>query len=46
MKPILGSIVALVTPMNEDGSIDYPALRPQPRRVKPRVGGNRGPKNH
>eukprot|EP01031_Cornospumella_fuschlensis_P047348 gene47348-57997_t len=27
MKPILGSIVALVTPMNEDGSIDYPALR-------------------
>ena len=27
MKPILGSIVALVTPMNDDGSIDYPALR-------------------
>jgi 4-hydroxy-tetrahydrodipicolinate synthase len=27
MKPIVGSIVALVTPMFEDGSIDYPALR-------------------
>ena len=27
MKPIVGSIVALVTPMREDGSIDYPALR-------------------
>ncbi|MBU6261317.1 MAG: 4-hydroxy-tetrahydrodipicolinate synthase [Burkholderiales bacterium] len=27
MKPIVGSIVALVTPMHEDGSIDYPALR-------------------
>jgi 4-hydroxy-tetrahydrodipicolinate synthase len=27
MKPIVGSIVALVTPMNEDGSVDYPALR-------------------
>jgi 4-hydroxy-tetrahydrodipicolinate synthase len=27
MKPILGSIVALVTPMLEDGSVDYPALR-------------------
>lgn len=27
MKPILGSIVALVTPMNEDCSIDYPGLR-------------------
>ena len=27
MKPIVGSIVALVTPMCEDGSIDYPALR-------------------
>ncbi len=27
MKPILGSIVALVTPMQEDGSVDYPALR-------------------
>ncbi len=25
--PITGSIVALVTPMQEDGSIDYPALR-------------------
>jgi 4-hydroxy-tetrahydrodipicolinate synthase len=27
MKPITGSIVALVTPMHEDGSIDYAALR-------------------
>lgn len=27
MKPITGSIVALVTPMNQDGSVDYPALR-------------------
>ncbi len=27
MKPILGSIVALVTPMQEDGSVDYDALR-------------------
>ncbi|NML14217.1 4-hydroxy-tetrahydrodipicolinate synthase [Azohydromonas caseinilytica] len=27
MKPITGSIVALVTPMHEDGSVDYPALR-------------------
>lgn len=27
MKQITGSIVALVTPMNEDGSIDYGALR-------------------
>ena len=27
MKPITGSIVALVTPMNPDGSVDYPALR-------------------
>ena len=27
MKPIVGSIVALVTPMHEDGSVDYPALR-------------------
>ncbi|MBA4343466.1 MAG: 4-hydroxy-tetrahydrodipicolinate synthase [Methylibium sp.] len=27
MKPIVGSIVALVTPMHEDGSIDYEALR-------------------
>jgi 4-hydroxy-tetrahydrodipicolinate synthase len=27
MKPILGSIVALVTPMHEDGSVDYAALR-------------------
>src|SRR5215216_5080246 len=27
MKPIVGSIVALVTPMHDDGSIDYDALR-------------------
>ena len=27
MKPITGSIVALVTPMHDDGSIDYDALR-------------------
>jgi 4-hydroxy-tetrahydrodipicolinate synthase len=27
MNPIVGSIVALVTPMHEDGSIDYEALR-------------------
>jgi 4-hydroxy-tetrahydrodipicolinate synthase len=27
MKPIAGSIVALVTPMHEDGSVDFPALR-------------------
>ena len=27
MKPIAGSIVALVTPMLEDGALDYPALR-------------------
>jgi 4-hydroxy-tetrahydrodipicolinate synthase len=27
MAPITGSIVALVTPMHEDGSVDYPALR-------------------
>jgi 4-hydroxy-tetrahydrodipicolinate synthase len=27
MKAILGSIVALVTPMHEDGSIDYDSLR-------------------
>ena len=27
MKPILGSIVALVTPMQDDGSVDYDALR-------------------
>ena len=27
MKPITGSIVALVTPMHEDGSVDYAALR-------------------
>jgi 4-hydroxy-tetrahydrodipicolinate synthase len=27
MKPITGSIVALVTPMHADGSVDYPALR-------------------
>ena len=27
MNPIIGSIVALVTPMREDGSVDYEALR-------------------
>jgi 4-hydroxy-tetrahydrodipicolinate synthase len=27
MKPIVGSTVALVTPMQEDGSVDYDALR-------------------
>ena len=27
MKPITGSIVALVTPMHEDGRIDFDALR-------------------
>lgn len=27
MKPILGSIVALITPLLEDGSVDYPTLR-------------------
>jgi 4-hydroxy-tetrahydrodipicolinate synthase len=27
MKPITGSIVALVTPMHEDGSVDYTTLR-------------------
>jgi 4-hydroxy-tetrahydrodipicolinate synthase len=27
MKPILGSIVALVTPMLEDGTVDYDSLR-------------------
>ena len=27
MNPIVGSIVALVTPMHEDGSVDYVALR-------------------
>jgi 4-hydroxy-tetrahydrodipicolinate synthase len=27
MKPITGSIVALVTPMREDGSVDYDTLR-------------------
>ena len=27
MKPIRASIVALITPLHEDGSIDYPALR-------------------
>jgi 4-hydroxy-tetrahydrodipicolinate synthase len=27
MNPIVGSIVALVTPMHTDGSVDYPALR-------------------
>jgi 4-hydroxy-tetrahydrodipicolinate synthase len=27
MKQITGSIVALITPMQQDGSVDYPALR-------------------
>jgi 4-hydroxy-tetrahydrodipicolinate synthase len=27
MKPIVGSIVALITPMHEDGSVDYDVLR-------------------
>jgi len=27
MTPITGSIVALVTPMHEDGNVDYPTLR-------------------
>ncbi|MDT7835234.1 4-hydroxy-tetrahydrodipicolinate synthase [Aquabacterium sp. OR-4] len=27
MRPIVGSIVALVTPFHEDGSVDYPGLR-------------------
>ena len=27
MKPIVGSIVALVTPMHEDGRVDYDGLR-------------------
>ncbi|MEO5606330.1 MAG: 4-hydroxy-tetrahydrodipicolinate synthase, partial [Polaromonas sp.] len=27
MKPITGSIVALATPLHEDGSVDYSALR-------------------
>ena len=27
MTPITGSIVALATPMNQDGSVDYAALR-------------------
>jgi 4-hydroxy-tetrahydrodipicolinate synthase len=27
MTPIVGSIVALITPMHEDGSVDYPGLR-------------------
>jgi 4-hydroxy-tetrahydrodipicolinate synthase len=27
MNPIVGSIVALVTPMLDDGNVDYPALR-------------------
>ena len=25
--PLTGSIVALITPMQEDGSVDYPSLR-------------------
>ena len=27
MKPIVGSIVALVTPMHDDGQVDYDGLR-------------------
>jgi 4-hydroxy-tetrahydrodipicolinate synthase len=27
MKPIVGSIVALITPMQDSGDVDYPALR-------------------
>ena len=27
MKPITGSIVALATPLHEDGSVDYSTLR-------------------
>ena len=27
MSPITGSLVALVTPMHEDGSVDFAALR-------------------
>src|SRR5690606_29804207 len=27
MRPLTGSIVALVTPMHDNGSVDYPALR-------------------
>lgn len=27
MKPIFGSIVALITPLFEDGSVDYDTLR-------------------
>ncbi len=27
MTPLTGSLVALVTPMHEDGSVDYPSLR-------------------
>ncbi|MBU1360951.1 MAG: 4-hydroxy-tetrahydrodipicolinate synthase [Gammaproteobacteria bacterium] len=27
LQQLTGSIVALITPMNEDGSVDYPALR-------------------
>lgn len=27
MRPIIGSIVALVTPMLDNGDIDYPGLR-------------------
>ncbi|RYF77490.1 MAG: hypothetical protein EOO29_21355, partial [Comamonadaceae bacterium] len=27
LEQLTGSIVALVTPMHEDGSVDYPALR-------------------
>ena len=27
MRPIVGSIVALITPMHDDGSVDHDALR-------------------
>ena len=27
MEPIIGSIVALITPLHADGSVDYPTLR-------------------
>ena len=27
MKPIVGSIVALVTPLHDDGAVDYDGLR-------------------
>ena len=36
MKPITGSIVALVTPMRDDGSVDYDALAPPDRLARRR----------